>query len=117
MPQKDCLKLSKGKSTVESQERLAPGHEWSPTGVLAQVIGFLGVYSNPEHIVEYTDGERRQQFEVVYIGRPVGGEPRINDEADDVRWIAPDDLASFDIHPSMHEQIGHYLRGTYPYLA
>ncbi|WP_329400280.1 NUDIX domain-containing protein [Streptomyces melanogenes] len=87
------------------------------TGVVAEVTGFLGVYSNPAHIVAYTDGEIRQQFEVAYIGRPMGGRPTINDEADGVRWVHPDDLGTLDIHPSMHEQIGHYLSGDYPHLG
>jgi 8-oxo-dGTP pyrophosphatase MutT (NUDIX family) len=87
------------------------------TGVIAEITGFLGVYSNPNHIVAYTDGETRQQYEAAYIGRPIGGAPRINEEADDVRWIHPDDLGSYDIHPSMLEQLGHYLAGTYPYVG
>ncbi len=87
------------------------------TGIIAEVTGFLGVYSNPDHIVAYTDGEIRQQYEAAYIGCPVGGEPTVNDEADGVRWVAPEDLGTLDIHPSMHEQIGHYLTGTYPHLG
>lgn len=87
------------------------------TGIVAEVTGFLGVYSNPSHIVAYTDGEIRQQFEVAYIGRPVGGAPTVNEEADGVRWVHPDGLGALDIHPSMHEQIGHYLAGAYPYLG
>ena len=87
------------------------------TGVLAEITGFLGVYSNPNHIVAYADGEIRQQYEAAYIGRPIGGAPRVNEEALDVRWIRPDDLDSYDVHPSMREQIGHYLAGTYPYLG
>jgi mutator protein MutT len=110
--------LPGGKQEIgESAAECAVREAEEETGILAEVTGFLGVYSNPEHIVEYTDGECRQQFEVVYLGRPVSGEPKANDEADAVRWIAPDDLGSFDIHPSMHEQIGHYLAGTYPYLG
>lgn len=87
------------------------------SGIIAEVTGFLGVYSNPAHIVAYTDGEIRQQFEVVYIGRPVGGKPTVNDEADGVRWVHPNGLGTLDIHPSMHEQIDHYLAGTYPHLG
>ncbi len=34
-----------------------------------------------------------------------------------MRWVHPDDLHTLDIHPSMHEQIGHYLTGAYPYLG
>jgi 8-oxo-dGTP pyrophosphatase MutT (NUDIX family) len=87
------------------------------TGILAEITGLLGVYSEPQHIVAYTDGEIRQQFEVAYVGRPIGGEPTVNDEADGVRWVRPEDLDRYDIHPSMRQQIGDYLGGTYPYLG
>ncbi|WP_416971538.1 NUDIX hydrolase [Streptomyces sp. 4F14] len=87
------------------------------TGIVAEITGFLGVYTNPRHIVAYTDGEIRQQYETTYIGRPVGGEPTVNDEADGVRFVLPADLDAYDIHPSMRQQIGDYLSGTYPYLG
>ncbi|MDT0304331.1 NUDIX domain-containing protein [Streptomonospora wellingtoniae] len=87
------------------------------TGVIAEVTGFLGVFSDPRHIVAYTDGEIRQQFEVAYIGHPIGGAPRVNDESDGVEWVLPDHLDDFDIHTSMRQQIGLYLRGEYPYLG
>jgi 8-oxo-dGTP pyrophosphatase MutT (NUDIX family) len=87
------------------------------TGILAEITGFLGVYTNPHHIVAYSDGEIRQQYENTYIGRPVGGEPTINDEADGVRWVAPGKLGTLDIHPSMRQQIGDYLKGSYPHLG
>lgn len=87
------------------------------TGIIAEITGFLGVYSNPAHIVAYTDGEIRQQYEVAYIGRPLGGAPTVNEEADGVRWVSPVELHDLDIHPSMREQIGHYLTGGYPYLG
>lgn len=38
------------------------------TGIVAEITGFLGVYSNPNRIVAYTDGEIRQQYENAYIG-------------------------------------------------
>lgn len=87
------------------------------TGVLAEITGFLGVYTNPDHIVAYSDGETRQQYETTYIGRPIGGEPTVNDEADAVCFVEPNDLDEYDIHPSMRQQIGDYLAGTYPYLG
>ncbi|WP_405361834.1 NUDIX domain-containing protein [Kitasatospora sp. NBC_00085] len=88
------------------------------TGIKAEITGLLGVYSNPEHIVVYSsNGEARQQFEVAYIGRPIGGTPTVNAEADGVRWVRPGDLDGYDIHPSMRQQIGHFLSGRYPYLG
>ncbi|GHD23188.1 putative MutT/NUDIX-like protein [Nocardiopsis kunsanensis] len=87
------------------------------TGILAEVTGFLGVYSNPDHIVAYTDGEIRQQLEAAYIGKPVGGEPTVNDEADGIEWVHPGELDRYDIHPSMRQQISDYLTGDYPHLG
>jgi ADP-ribose pyrophosphatase YjhB (NUDIX family) len=46
------------------------------TGVRVEVTGLLGVYSDPGHIVYYdSDGETRQEYEVILLGRPVSGEP------------------------------------------
>jgi 8-oxo-dGTP pyrophosphatase MutT (NUDIX family) len=87
------------------------------TGVVAEITGFLGVYSNPRHIVEYTDGEIRQQYEATYLGRPVAGEPTVNAEADAVRWFRPDEFAMLDIHASMRQQLADFLAGSYPFLG
>jgi 8-oxo-dGTP pyrophosphatase MutT (NUDIX family) len=86
------------------------------TGVLTEIIGILGIYSDPGHIVAYTDGEIRQEYEVILLGRPVSGTPTANDEASDVAWIAPDDLAVFDIHPTQWRQLRDYLDGSWPHL-
>lgn len=61
----------------------------------------------------------RQQYENTYIGRPIGGEPTVNDEADGIRFVQPADLDQYeyDTHPSLRQQIGDYLAGTYPTSA
>jgi ADP-ribose pyrophosphatase YjhB (NUDIX family) len=51
------------------------------TGVTVEVTGLLGIYSDPGHIGAYTDGEVRQEYEVILIGRPVSGNPAANNEA------------------------------------
>lgn len=85
------------------------------TGILAEITGFLGVYSDPAHLVEYlSDGEVRQEYEVSFLGRPIAGAPTANDEASAVRWVAAEDLANYDIHPTMRRQIEDYLGGRYP---
>ncbi len=86
------------------------------TGITAQVTGFLGVYSDPGHIVEYTDGEVRQEYEVTLIGELVGGEPTENEEASEVRWAPVAELAALDIHSTMRRQIQDFLSGEYPHI-
>ena len=86
------------------------------TGVDVAVDGLVGIFSDPSHIVAYTDGEVRQEYEVTLLGRPVGGGPRTNAEADVVRWVPPGELPALDIHPTMRRQIACYLDGTYPHI-
>ncbi|MFJ2909987.1 hypothetical protein ACIO8F_11355 [Streptomyces sp. NPDC087228] len=64
-----------------------------------------------------TGGEIRQQYENACTGCLVGGDPTLNDEADDVRFVQSADRDQYDIRPSVRQQIGDYLAGTYPYLG
>ena len=86
------------------------------TGVLTEITGILGVYSDPGHIVAYTDGEIRQGWELILLGRPVSGSPAVNDEASDVRWVAVADLQSLDIHPTQWRQLRDWLNGSGPHV-
>lgn len=86
------------------------------TGVLVEVTGLLGVYSDPGHIIAYTDGEIRQEWELILLGRPVSGTPTANDEASDVRWVTPTDLESLDIHPTQWRQLRDWLDGFGPHV-
>ena len=87
------------------------------TGVVTEVTGLLGIYSDPGHIVYYdSDGETRQEYEVIFTGRPVGGSPEVNEEASDVAWFAPDDLPALDIHPTQRRQLRDWLDGMAPHF-
>jgi 8-oxo-dGTP pyrophosphatase MutT (NUDIX family) len=43
------------------------------TAVRVELTGLLGICSDPGHIAAYTDGEVRQEYEVILTGRPVSG--------------------------------------------
>jgi 8-oxo-dGTP pyrophosphatase MutT (NUDIX family) len=86
------------------------------TGVTVEVTGILGIYSDPGHIVAYSDGEVRQEYEVIRLGRPVSGEPAANDEASDVGWFARGELEELDIHPTQWRQLRDWLDGTAPHI-
>jgi 8-oxo-dGTP pyrophosphatase MutT (NUDIX family) len=57
------------------------------TGITVEVTGILGIYSDPGHIVTYTDGEVRQEYEIILPCRPVIEWPAANDEASEVGWL------------------------------
>jgi 8-oxo-dGTP pyrophosphatase MutT (NUDIX family) len=86
------------------------------TGILVEVTQILGIFSDPGHVVAYGDGEIRQEYEVIFIARPISGAPRVNDEASEVRWVTPDDLRDLDIHPTQWRQLNHFLDRTYPFF-
>lgn len=84
------------------------------TGVQVETMGLLGIFSDPAHVVAYSDGEVRQEFEITLIARPIGGAPTSNPEASEVAWVLPSGLDGLNIHPTMRRQINHYLSGAYP---
>lgn len=79
------------------------------TGITVQVDSIVGLYTNPEHVLAYDDGEVRQQFSICFRAHPTGGALRTSSESKEVRWVAPADLDKLNIHPSMRLRIQHGL--------
>lgn len=79
------------------------------TGVTIEVIGLIGIYSNPRHVIGFSDGEVRQEFSICFRGRPVAGKLSASDESSEVRWVAPDQLNELRVHPSIRLRIDHGL--------
>src|SRR5262245_1290195 len=75
------------------------------TGIAVEVAGLVGVYSDPRHVIEFSDGEVRQEFSICFRAEPVGGELRTSDESKEVLWVAPDQLAGLNIHASIRLRI------------
>jgi 8-oxo-dGTP pyrophosphatase MutT (NUDIX family) len=86
------------------------------TGVLVEVTGILGIYSDPAHIVAYSDGEIRQEYEVILLDRPVSGAPAASEEASDAGWFTPAELDALDIHPTQWRQLRDYLSNSCPHI-
>ncbi|MFD6756572.1 NUDIX hydrolase [Micromonospora gifhornensis] len=88
------------------------------TGLEVEVTGLVGIYSNPNHVVAYDDGEVRQQFAICLRARVIGGEPAGSSESAEVRWFRREELDSLPLHPSTRLRIYHgYDRDANPYLG
>jgi len=88
------------------------------TGIDVEVIGMVGLYTNPNHVMAYDDGEVRQQCSICFSTRMVGGHLATSIETKEVRFVAPDQLDTLNIHPSMRLRIDHYLEDrTQPYIG
>jgi len=88
------------------------------TGITVEVTGIVGVYTNPHHVVEFSDGEVRQQFSICFRASYISGSPTTSDESSSVRWIDPGELDRLPIHTSMRLRIDHgYERRPTPYIG
>jgi ADP-ribose pyrophosphatase YjhB (NUDIX family) len=103
----------------ESMTDCAVRETFEETGIHTEVIGLVGIYTDPRHVILYTsNNEARQEFSIVYTARPLGGEPTPSDESREVVWVAPDAIERLPMHRSMRMRIEHYLtRAGKPHLG
>jgi ADP-ribose pyrophosphatase YjhB (NUDIX family) len=87
------------------------------TGVRVAVADLVGVFSNPEHVIAYDDGEVRQEFSICFRARPTGGSLRTSEESKEVLWVDPGELDSLDVHPSIKLRIEQGLKTAKPYFT
>jgi ADP-ribose pyrophosphatase YjhB (NUDIX family) len=80
------------------------------TGLEVEPIGLVGIYSDPNHVIAYADGEVRQEFSICFKARVVGGEASVADkESKEVRFVAIDSLDKLAMHRSTRLRIQHFL--------
>ena len=88
------------------------------TGFDVEVTGLVGTYTDPRHVIAYTDGEVRRQFNICYTARVTGGQLAISDESTEIRFVDPGELDSLPIHHTQRLRISHYLEHRdSPYLG
>jgi 8-oxo-dGTP pyrophosphatase MutT (NUDIX family) len=88
------------------------------SGIDVKVTGVVGIYSNPNHVMAYSDGEVRQQFSICFRAKRLGGRPTPSIESSEVRWVSRQELDELPIHPSMRLRIDHgYRHASEPYIG
>jgi ADP-ribose pyrophosphatase YjhB (NUDIX family) len=60
----------------------------------------IGVYSDPEHVIEYSDGEIRQQFSICFACHILSGQPHAGEESCDLRFFSQDEIETMGLHPA-----------------
>ena len=89
------------------------------SGIDCEINGFVGIYSDPRHVILYTsNGEVRQEFSIVLTARATGGSPTPSSETSEVRWVPPVRVGEYQMDRSMRLRVGHYLqRRDSPYIT
>jgi 8-oxo-dGTP pyrophosphatase MutT (NUDIX family) len=78
----------------------------------------VGIYSNPKHVIAFSDGEVRQEFSICFACRIVGGELRVSEESFEVSFFTPDEAGRLPMHESNRMRIRHYLEHrAQPYIG
>lgn len=79
------------------------------TGFVVEVDRMVGIYTDPRRVIEFSDGEVRQEFSMCFAAHVVDGELKASDESFEVAWIARDALDQLDIAPTTRQRIEHAL--------
>ncbi|MFF5127744.1 NUDIX domain-containing protein [Streptomyces syringium] len=88
------------------------------TGLDVEITGLVGTYTDPRHVIAYSDGEVRRQFNVCFTARVIGGRLAISDESTELRFVAPEELAELPMHHTQRLRLSHFLeRRPHPYLG
>jgi 8-oxo-dGTP pyrophosphatase MutT (NUDIX family) len=102
----------------ESVSQAAAREVMEETGIRCKVTRLVGIYSDPNHVAAYDDGEVRQEFSICFITQMLGGTVATSRESSEVRFVSAGDIADYDMHPSIRLRVQHYLeRRAAPYIG
>ncbi|MFF8375313.1 NUDIX domain-containing protein [Streptomyces sp. NPDC015661] len=88
------------------------------TGLDVEITGLVGTYTDPRHVIAYSDGEVRRQFNVCFTARVVSGTLAISEESTELRFVAPEELDPLPMHHTQRLRIRHFLEHrAAPYLG
>lgn len=80
------------------------------TGLAVEPDYIVGVYSDPDHVLAYDDGEVRQEFSICFACKVTGGKLQAGDEALEVRFFEPEAIPGLAMHPSIRHRVEDFLR-------
>jgi ADP-ribose pyrophosphatase YjhB (NUDIX family) len=99
-----CLpggRLEPGESAAEGCAREA----LEETGLTVRITRLVGVYSSPDMLVAYPDGNRYQVVALTFEADVAGGEPAVSDETTAWGWFSPAEFEQLDIMQHHRERL------------
>jgi ADP-ribose pyrophosphatase YjhB (NUDIX family) len=88
------------------------------TGLSIEPERIVGIYSDPKHIIEYADGEVRQEFSICFACRIIGGKLHTSNESFELAFFPSQNLEQCDMHESTRLRIQHFLeKKPTPFIA
>ena len=84
------------------------------TGLDVQLIGIVGIYSDPKHVFSYDDGEVRQEFSICFLASVTGGDLSTSEESHEVRFFDPAQVTQLPMVDSIKLRLRDYLNEALP---
>jgi ADP-ribose pyrophosphatase YjhB (NUDIX family) len=82
------------------------------TGLDVDITRLIGVYSDPNRLLEYDDGNRFHLVALTFEARVSGGELTVSNETTEFMWCDPADLGGVDIMEHHLERIEDAVSGS-----
>lgn len=97
--------MEPGETVVESCVREIQ----EETGLEVRVKHIIGIYSNPDWLIEYPDGKKYQAVAVSLEAEVVGGQLHPTSETATLGYFTPDEIATLDVFETDKERIADAL--------
>ena len=75
------------------------------TGLLVKVVKLIGIYTSPNRIVRYQDGNCCQPIVLSFEAVPIDGKLGLSSETIDVGYFSLEDMLSMEMMPLMLDRI------------
>lgn len=99
--------MEAGESAAEACER----EVWEETGLKVRAKKLLGVYSNPDQLVIYPDGNKAFFVVLNFEVEILGGELGLSDETTAFGWFSPAEMESLPMHGQHKSRVEDALLG------
>ena len=99
-----CLpggRMESGESVAEACER----EVWEETGLHVRVTRLVGVYSHPDQLVVYPDGNKAHIVALHFETEILSGQPTLSNETTDFGYFTIDEIQSMDFLGRHKERI------------
>ena len=81
------------------------------TGLIVELIRIVGVYTSPDVLIEYDDGNRFQGVTVCFEASATGGKMLLSDETDVVGFYTFDQMESMPVWGNNSERVYDAITG------
>ena len=85
---------------MESGESAADGclrEVLEETGLSVEVIKLIGIYANPNHIIQYNDGNKIQAVGMCFEAKVIGGNLSTSPETTDIDFFNKKEIDRLDV--------------------